>query len=96
MSSSTKYLLIIVLTLAALLIGGCVHSVTLDHKVGYESREKSDQRASCQIGAKVGLPDGVKIGAAYRWRISGWTEERQEHGVFLDLSVPLYRKGNRK
>lgn len=84
------------LLISCLLFSGCVVSeIAYKGGIGEELRghdgKPSDQRFSVKSGLEAKVND-ITVGASYRNRITEFEKESLEHGFFIDVKVPLWRK----
>lgn len=78
--------------LLLLLGGGCGHvnQVNLTTGVGEEFRPASG-RSSATLGLAVKTIEGIDASATYRARVNDLDGPTLEHGVFVGVSVPIWR-----
>lgn len=67
----------------------------INYKSGFEDEKRyKDTRYGMTNGAEIYFSNGVKIGAAYRFRIVdfNFSQNKEEHDFLGDINIPIWKK----
>lgn len=86
--------------LGAMLFGfvGCASVKEVSYKggIGNELRGNSDSKTDHRFGVKSGIEtkfiNGVSVDAVYRNRVTDFKKDSMEHGFFMGVKVPLWKR----
>lgn len=72
---------------------GCTHvaQVDLNTAIGDEIRPGNNRQSAC-LGTTTKLNNGVKVKVNYRHRLTDFSYSEQEHGFFVGVSIPIWKK----
>lgn len=75
-----------------LLLSGCaVNQVSVKGEMGDEIRPE-DNRESISVGLETKMENDVKFSVKYRFRTTDFQSNSREHGVFVGVCAPLWKK----
>lgn len=79
--------------LIAICLSSCAHisQVNVDTALGDEIRP-GNNRQSAVIGTTTKLNSGVKVKVQYRHRLTDFDYAEQEHGFFIGVSIPVWKR----